>query len=140
MKTVKKIKPESQGIKGLWLDLQKAREDGKSLFNLILQEKAVPEAIHRLAYQESLRELILFTLDHRKDVTASFSRIKSNEARAKKTASDRELVFKWCNEYPELARLPFHTSVNKAVSATKIQQHTTVRNNISLWRKTDIKK
>jgi hypothetical protein len=140
MKTVKKIKPESQGIKGLWLELQKAREDGKRLFNLILQEKAVSEAIHRLAYQESLRELILFTLDHRKDVTTSFSRIKSNEARAKKTASDRELVFKWCNEHPKLARLPFHTSVNKAVAATKIQQHTTVRANISLWRKTNIKK
>jgi hypothetical protein len=140
MRTVKKVKPDSQGIKGLWLELQKAREDGKRLFNLILQEKAAPEAIHRLAYQESLRELVLFTLDHRKDVTASFSRIKSNEARAKKTASDRELVFKWCNDHPKLARLPFHTSVNKAVAATKIQQHTTVRNNISLWRKTDIKK
>jgi hypothetical protein len=140
MRTVKKVKPDSQGIKGLWLELQKAREDGKRLFKLILQEKAAPEAIHLLVYQESLRELVLFTLDHRKDVTASFSRIKSNVARAKKTASDRELVFKWCNDHPKLARLPFHTSVNKAVAATKIQQHTTVRNNISLWRKTDIKK
>jgi hypothetical protein len=140
MKTVKKSKPKSQGIKSLWLELQRAREDGEKLFHLILQEKAAPEAIHRLVYQESLRELILFTLDHRKDVTTSYSRIKSNEARAKKTDSDLDLVFMWCNDHPELARLPFHTSVKKAVADTKIQQHTTVRNNISLWRKTNIKK
>jgi hypothetical protein len=140
MKTVEESKPESQGIKSLWLELQQARKDGKKLFKLILQEKATPEAIHRLASQASLSELILFTLDHRKDVTTSFSRVKSNEARAKKTKNDLDLVFRWCNDNPELARLPFHTSVKKAVVATKIQQHTTVRNNISLWRKTNIKK
>jgi hypothetical protein len=140
MKTVEESKPESQGIKRLWLELQQARKDGKKLFKLILQEKATPEAIHRLASQASLSELILFTLDHRKDVTTSFSRVKSNEARAKKTKNDLDLVFRWCNDNPELARLPFHTSVKKAVVATKIQQHTTVRNNISLWRKTNIKK
>jgi hypothetical protein len=140
MKTVEESNPESQGIKRLWNELQLARKDGKKLFKLILQEKATPEVIHRLASQASLRELILFTLDHRKDVTASFNRIKSNEARAKKTQNDLDLVFRWCNENPELARLPFHTSVKKAAVATKIQQHTTVRNNISLWRKTNIKK
>ena len=140
MKTVEESKPESLGIKRLWHELQLARKDGKKLFKLILHEKATPEAIHRLASQASLRELILFTLDHRKDVTTSYSRIKSNEARAKKTDSDLDLVFMWCNDHPELARLPLHTSVKKAVLATKIQQHTTVRNNISLWRKTNIKK
>ena len=140
MKTVKKSKTESQGIKGLWIELQKAKKDGEKLFNLILRGKAAPEAVYNLVYQQSLQELILFTLDHRKEVTASVSRLKSIEVRAKKTASDRELVFKWCNQHPKLARLPFHTSVNKAVAATKIQQHTTVRNNISQWRKTDIKK
>ena len=140
MKKVKKSKSESQGIESLWIELQKAREDGEELFHLIFQEKATPEAVHRLVYQASLQELILFTLDHRKDLTTSFSRTKSNEARAKKTESDLDLVFMWCNDHPELARLPFHTSVKKAVLATKIQQHTTVRNNISLWRKTNIKK
>lgn len=140
MKTVEESKPESLGIKRLWHELQLARKDGKKLFKLILQEKATPEAIHRLASQASLRELILFTLDHRKDVTANFNRTKSNEARAKKTQNDLDLVYRWCNDNPELARLPFHTSVKKAAVATKIQQHTTVRNNISLWRKTNIKK
>jgi len=140
MKTVKKSKPESQGIKSLWLELQRAREDGEKLFHLILQEKATPQAIHRLVYQASLQELILFTLDHRKDLTSSFSRTKSIEARAKKTESDIDLVFMWCNDHPELALLPLHTSVKEAVLATKIQQYTTVRNNISLWRKTNIKK
>ena len=140
MKTVKKSKPESQGIKSLWLELQRAREDGEKLFHLILQEKATPQAIHRLVYQASLQELILFTLDHRKDLTTSFSRTKSIEARAKKTESDLDLVFMWCNDHPELALLPLHTSVKEAVLATKIQQYTTVRNNISLWRKTNIKK
>jgi hypothetical protein len=84
MKKDKKSKTESQGIKGLWIELQKAKKDGEKLFNLILQGKAAPEAIHNLVYQESLQELILFTLDHRKEVTASVSRLKSIEVRAKK--------------------------------------------------------
>ena len=33
MKTVKKSKPKSQGIKSLWLELQRAREDGEKLFH-----------------------------------------------------------------------------------------------------------
>jgi len=140
MKTVKKSKTESQGIKGLLIELQKAKKDGEKLFNLILQGKATPEAICNLVYQESLQELILFTLDHRKEVTASVSRLKSIEVRTKKTERDLELVLAWCNSNPELARQPYHTSVKKAAAATKIQQQTTVRNNISLWRKTDIKK
>ena len=140
MKTVNKSKTESQGIKGLFLELQKAKKDGEKLFNLILQEKATPEAIHNLVYQKSLQELILFTLDHRKEVTASVSRLKSIEVRAEKKERDLELVFAWCNNNPELARQPYHTSVKKAAASTKIQQQTTVRNNISLWRETDIGK
>lgn len=53
MNTVKKSKTESQGIKGLLIELQKAKKDGKKLFNLILQGKAAPEAICNLIYQES---------------------------------------------------------------------------------------
>ena len=140
MKTVKKSKTESQGIKGLWIELQKAKKDGEKLFNMILQGKATPEAIHNLVYQKSLQELILFTLDHRKEVTASVSRLKSIEVRAEKKERDLELVFAWCNNNPELARQPYHTSVKKAAASTKIQQQTTVRNNISLWRQTDIRK
>ena len=140
MKTVKKSKTESQGIKGLLLELQIAKKDGEKLFNLILQGKATPEAIHNLVYQKSLQELILFTLDHRKEVTASVSRRKSIEVRAEKKERDLELVFAWCNNNPELARQPYHTSVKKAAASTKIQQQTTVRNNISLWRETDIGK
>lgn len=87
MKTVKKSKTESQGIKGLLIELQKAKKDGEKLFNLILQGRAAPEAICNLVYQESLQELILFTLDHRKEVTASVSRLKSIEVRTKKTSA-----------------------------------------------------
>ena len=140
MKTFKMSKTESQGIKGLLIELQKAKKDGEKLFNLILQGKAAPEAICNLVYQESLHELILFTLDHRKEITASFSRLKSIEVRAKKTESDLELVFAWCNNNPELARQPYHTSVKKAAAATNIQQHTSIRDNISLWRKEHKKK
>jgi hypothetical protein len=139
MKTVKKPKTEDQGIQGL-LKFQKAKKDGEKLFHLILKEKIVPEAIHSLVYQESLRELIFFTIDHRKEVTVSINRFKSIEKRAKKKERDRELVFAWCNNNPDLAWLPLRKINSRASADTKIQQHTSIRDNISLWRKEHKKK
>ena len=140
MRTVKKPKTENQGIQGLWFELQKAKKDGEKLFHLILKEKAVPEAIHSLVYQESLRELIFFTIDHRKEVTVSVNRFKSIEERAKKKERDRELVFAWCNNNTDLAWLPLKKIKSQAAVDTKIQQQTSIRDNISLWRKEHKKK
>ena len=139
MKTVKKPKTEDQGIQGLF-EFQKAKKDGEKLFHLILKEKVVPEVIHSLVYQESLRELIFFTIAHRKEVTVSVNRFKSNEERAKKKERDRELVFAWCNNNPDLAWLPLKKTKSQAATDTKIQQHTSIRDNISLWRKEHKKK
>ena len=139
MKTVKKTKTKNQGIKGLWFELQ-AKKDGENLFHLILKEKVVPEVIHSLVYQESLRELIFFTIDHRKEVTVSINRFKSNEERAKKKERDRELVFAWCNNNPDLAWLSLKKIKSQATADTKIQKHTSIRDNISLWRKEHKKK
>ena len=138
----------NQGIRGLLIELKRAKKqaqkkaikDGEKIFQLVMQEKATSEALINLVYQESLLELIFFTLDHRKDVTTSINGRKSIEARSKKTEKDRDLVFNWCDKNTDLARQPFHTSVAKAVAATKIQQRTTVRNNISMWRKKHKKK
>ena len=92
MKTLNKPKTENQGIQDLSFELQKAKKDGEKLFHLILKEKAVPEAIQSLVYQESLRELIFFTIDHRKAVTVSVNRFKSNEERAKKKERKKFLM------------------------------------------------
>ena len=132
MTKVKALPAYNQGIRGIWLEMQKAKKeahkkakkDGKELFRLVTHGKSTPEALSNLVYQESLIELILFTLDHRKDVTTSVNRLKSIEARAKKAEKDRDLVFAWCNNNIDLARKPFHLSVTKAVAATKIKQHT----------------
>ena len=140
MKTLNKPKTENQGIQGLSFELQKAKKDGEKLFHLILKEKAVPGAIQSLVYQESLRELIFFTIDHRKAVTVSVNRFKSNEERAKKKERDRELVFAWCNNNPDLAWLPLKKTKSQAAADTKIKQHTSIRDNISLWRKEHNKK
>ena len=138
----------NQGIRGLLIELKRAKKqaqkkaikDGEKIFQLVMQEKATSEALINLVYQESLLELIFFTLDHRKDVTTSINGRKSIEARSKKTEKDRDLVFNWCDKNTDLALQPFHISVEQAAAATKIQQRTTVRNNISMWRKKHNKK
>ena len=84
MKGAKPPTTSGQGIKGLWLDMEKAKKqaqgDAKKLFNLVIvEEKATPAALHGLVYQESLRELIFHTLDHRKEITTAVSSQKSIE-------------------------------------------------------------
>ena len=148
MRKLKTPSEKNQGIRGLLLELKwakkqaqkQAKKDGEKIFQLVMQEKAASETLTNLVYQESLLELIFFTLDHRKDVTTSINRLKSIEARSKKTEKDRDLIFNWCDKNTDLALQPFHISVEQAAAATKIQQRTTVRNNISMWRKKHKKK
>ena len=148
MTRVKQLPAGNQGILGILHEIQKAKrrakrkakKDGKEIFQLVTQEKATPEALINLVYQESLLELIFFTLDHRKAVTTYVNRRKSIDARAKKTEKDRDMVFDWCNKNPDVARKPYHHSVPKAAAATNIKQKTPVRKFISAWRKDNKKK
>ena len=60
MKEAKPPPTSSQGIKGLWLDMERAKKqaeaDGKKLFRLVTeQEVTPPEAFNGLIYQASLR-------------------------------------------------------------------------------------
>ena len=134
----------SQGIKGLWLDMERAKKqaeaDGKKLFRLVMEEEATPEAINGLIYQASLLELIFHTLDHRKEITTAVSRQKSIDTRAQKTVRDQALVFDWCNKNVAQATELYKVLVPKVAAATNIKQLTTVRGFVSLWRKKHIRK
>ena len=90
MKEAKPPPTSDQGIKGLWLDIERAKKqaeaDGKKLFRLVMEEEATPEALNGLIYQASLLELIFHTLDHRKEITTAVSRQKSIDTKAKEVA------------------------------------------------------
>ncbi len=83
MKGAKPPTTSGQGIKGLWLDMEKAKKqaeaDGEKLFRLVMEEEATPEALNGLIYQASLLELIFHTLDPRKEITTAVSSQKSIE-------------------------------------------------------------
>jgi hypothetical protein len=141
MKEAKPPPTSSQGIKGLWLDMQRAKKqaeaDGKKLFRLVSEEEATPAALDGLVYQESLLELIFYTLDHRKEITTWASSQKSINSRALKTHRDEGLVVDWCNQNTqEAAQEPYKTLIPKVAAATNIRARTTVRGFVSLWRKT----
>ncbi len=140
MKGAKPPTTSGQGIKGLWLDMERAKKqaeaDGKKLFRLVMEEEATPEALNGLIYQASLLELIFHTLDHRKEITTAVSRQKSIDTRAQKTVRDQALVFDWCNQNTKAAAAePYKTLLSKVAAATNIKQLTTVRGLVSLWRK-----
>ncbi len=142
MKEAKPPPTSSQGIKGLWLDMQRAKKqaeaDGEKLFRLVTeQEGTPPEAFNGLVYQESLLELIFYTFDHRKEITTAASSQKSIDSRALKTHRDEGLVVDWCNQNTqEAAKEPYKTLIPKVAAATNIRARTTVRGFVSLWRKT----
>ena len=144
MKEAKPPPTSSQGIKGLWLDMERAKKqaeaDGKKLFRLVMEEEATPEALNGLIYQASLLELIFHTLDHRKEITTAVSRQKSIDTRAQKTVRDQALVFDWCNKNVAQATELYKVLVPKVAAATNIKQLTTVRGFVSLWRKKHIRK
>ena len=144
MKGAKPPMTSSQGIKGLWLDMERAKKqaeaDGKKLFRLVMEEEATPEALNGLIYQASLLELIFHTLDHRKEITTAVSRQKSIDTKANKTVRDQALVFDWCNKNVEQVTEKYTVLVPKVAAATNIKQLTTVRGFVSLWRKKHIRK
>ena len=141
MKGAKPPTTSDQGIKGLLLDMERAKmqaeakADGKKLFRLVMEEEATPEALNGLIYQASLLELIFHTLDHRKEITTAVSRQKSIDTRAQKTVRDQALVFDWCNKNVEQVTEKYTVLVPKVAAATNIKQLTTVRGFVSLWRK-----
>ncbi len=142
MKEAKPPPTSDQGIKGLWLDIERAKKqaeaDGEKLFRLVTeQEVTPPEAFNGLIYQASLRELIFYTLDHRKEITTGASSQKSLNSKALKTHRDEGLVVDWCNQNTrEAAKEPYRTLIPKVAATTNIKQLTTVRDLIALWRKT----
>ena len=144
MKEAKPPPTSSQGIKGLLLDMERAKKqaeaDGKKLFRLVMEEEATPEALNGLIYQASLLELIFHTLDHRKEITTAVSRQKSIDTKANKTVRDQALVFDWCNKNVEQVTEKYTVLVPKVAAATNIKQLTTVRGFVSLWRKKHIRK
>ena len=146
MKEAKPPPTSDQGIKGLLLDMERAKmqaeakADGKKLFRLVMEEEATPEALNGLIYQASLLELIFHTLDHRKEITTAVSRQKSIDTKANKTVRDQALVFDWCNKNVEQVTEKYTVLVPKVAAATNIKQLTTVRGFVSLWRKKHTKK
>ncbi len=141
MKGAKPPPTSGQGIKGLWLDIERAKKqaeaDGEKLFRLVTeQEVTPPEAFNGLIYQASLRELIFYTLDHRKEITTGASSQKSLNSRALKTHRDEGLVVDWCDQNTrKAAEEPYRTLIPKVAAATNIRARTTVRRFVSLWRK-----
>jgi hypothetical protein len=141
MKGAKPPPTSDQGIKGLWLDIERATKqaeaDGEQLFRLVTeQEVTPPDAFNGLIYQASLRELIFYTLDHRKEITTGASSQKSLNSKALKTHRDEGLVVDWCNQNtPKAAKEPYRTLIPKVAAATNIRARTTVRRFVSLWRK-----
>ena len=139
MKGAKPPTTAGDGVLGLWHDL-KAKEDAKKVFVLVTNEKATSKSLSNLVYLESLRELIYYVLDHRKEITTWANSERSREVRAKKLMHDQALVFAWCTANPKLAWMPYKITVEEAALSTRIQQRTTVREEISLWRKGNKKK
>lgn len=141
MKGAKPPPTSGQGIKGLWLDIERAKKqaeaDGEKLFRLVTeQEVTPPEAFNGLIYQASLRELIFYTLDHRKEITTGASSQKSLNSKALKTHRDEGLVVDWCNQNTwEAVEESYLTLIPKVAAATNIRARTTVRRFVSLWRK-----
>ena len=118
-----------------------AEADGKKLFRLVSKEEATPAALDGLVYQASLLELILHTLDHRKEITTAISSQKSLNSKALKTHRDEGLVVDWCNQNTrEAAKEPYRTLIPKVAAATNIRARTTVRRFVSLWRKKHTRK
>ena len=146
MKEAKPPPTSSQGIKGLWLHMERAKQqaeaDGEKLFRLVTeQEVTPPEAFNGLIYQASLRELMFYTLDHRKEITTGASSQKSINSRALKSQRDEGLVVDWCDQNTRKAdEEPYRTLIPKVAAATNIRARTTVRRFVSLWRKKHTRK
>ena len=145
MKGAKPPPTSDQGIKGLWLDIERAKKqaeaDGEKLFRLVMEEQATPDALNGLIYQASLLELIFYAFDHQKAITTGASSQKSINSRALKAHRDEGFVVDWCNQNTRVAaEEPYRTLIPKVAAATNIRARTTVRRFVSLWRKKHTRK
>ncbi len=131
--------PLISGLAALHALQQKSVADGKKIFDLVMQEVADAKTLEGIVYQESLLQLILYVLDHRKEVTSRVNQDKSAKQRTVAATAAQAKVIDWCNANPESARLPYKNSVDLAQEDTKISASTSVRNYISEWRKSNPK-
>lgn len=111
----------------------KAKSDGLKLFNLVTDDRATASALAGLIYQESLLELMLYTIDHRNAITARVSQRKSAESKLAKKEVKRLKVFAWCDANPVIAWQKYPKSVPLASEATSLAP-STVEEFISEWR------
>ena len=131
----------SAGIGGLLQAMERAEKeairDGEIIFWLTTSGEATQANLNGLVRQDSLAQLILFTLDHRTKITAAFQNERSANLRAKRRFSNEKLVLAWCDAIPQRARLPYKFVVPVAASKLGISAHTSVREGIALWRKSN---
>ena len=73
--------PLISGLAVLHAIQQKSVADGKKIFDLVMQEVANAKTLKGIVYQESLFQLILYVLDHRKEVTSRVNQDKSAKQR-----------------------------------------------------------
>jgi hypothetical protein len=140
---MKNLQAESAEIAGLpWLYQrhQKHMSDGQRIFDLVMQERANSRTLEGIVYQESLLQLILYTLDHRTVVTSRANQDKSAKQRTAVAVAERQKIYEWCDANMERAWLPYKSSVSLAMVETGVLANTSVRGYISAWRKTHPKK
>ena len=128
------------GLAELHAYQQKAVADGKEIFDLVVKEKADSRALTALVYQESLLQLILYVLDHRKEITSRINQEKSAKQRTSAASADKAKIFVWCDAKPDSAWRPLKSAIDDAMAATNISASTSVRDYIREWRKSNPKK
>lgn len=127
------------GLAELYAHQQKAVANGKKIFDLVVQETADSRALAGLVYQESLLQLILYVLDHRKEVTSRVNQGKSAKKRTSAASAAKAKVFDWCDANPKIAWMPLKSAIDDAMAATSISASTSVRDYIRAWRKSNPK-
>ena len=128
----------SAGIAGLLEAIEQEKgaiRDGELIFWLTISGEANEANLSGLVSQDSLAQLIFFTLEHRAKITAAFNTQKSADLRAERKASNEKLVLGWCDVNPQKARLPYRQVVAEAAAEIGISASTSVRQGIALWRK-----
>jgi hypothetical protein len=140
MKNAQAESVEIAGLPWLYQRHQKHMSDGQRIFDLVMQERANSRTLEGIVYQESLLQLILYTLDHRTVVTSRANQDKSAKQRTAVAGAERQKIYEWCDANMERAWLPYKSSVSLAMVETGVLANTSVRGYISAWRKTHPKK
>jgi len=136
MKNAQAESVEMAGLPWLYQRYQKHISDGQRIFDLVMQEKANSKSLKGIVYQESLLQLILYTLDHRTVVTSRANQDKSAKQRTAAAVAEGQKIYEWCDANFERAWLPYKSSVSLAMAEANIVASTSVRGYISSWRKT----